>query len=280
MTQPGGEDHTPDDDGAEHGGPSQEKTEPETAEAAGAEPGEGAAASDGDAEEQPQQQSSRRSRREASGDIPSQRLNALPFIIAAVLVIILTGGILWWFLGRDAGEEETVDLERAENPSNGIILADAPPEEWLAGDCLRGFDADDDLAPATIIECDWDYDAQVVHWEDLDGEEYPGEEQVREQAMAACDSAQQEVLDQEAVDAYHPLEGVVVHPDESTWEEDRRVNCLLQRADGEQMNGNFVVDPEEASSAEDFDEEEQPDEGGAEDDGDDEPFHDEPEDDA
>lgn len=89
--------------------------------------------------------------------------------------------------------------------------ADAPPEEWLAGDCLRGFDPEDDLAPATIIECDWDYDAQVVHWEELEDGPWPGQQEAEEQAMAACDFAQQEVLDQEAVDAYHPLEGVVIH---------------------------------------------------------------------
>lgn len=188
---------------------------------------------------------SRRSRREASGDVPSKRLNALPFVLAAVLVIVLTGGVLWWFLGRE-DEEEPVDHTRAENPTNGIILSEAPPEEWLTGDCLRDFDPEDDLAAVTIIDCDWDYDAQLIHWEDLEGEEHPGEEQ----AMSVCHAAQEEVLDQEAVDEYHALEGVVVHPDEGTWEDDRRVNCLLQRADGEQMNGNFVMDPEEESSAE------------------------------
>lgn len=220
---------------------------------------------DGDTPDQ--EPASRKSRREAAGDIPSQRLNALPFILAAVLVIILTGGILWWFLARDEAEEAPADLTRAENPSNGIILADAPPEEWLAGDCLRGFDPEDDLAPATIIECDWDYDAQVVHWEELEDGPWPGQQEAEEQAMAACDSAQQEVLDQEAVDAYHPLEGVVIHPDESTWEEDRRVNCLLQRADGAPMNGNFVTDPEQDSSAEDFEEDDAGDADGAEESG-------------
>ena len=197
--------------------------------------------------------SSRRSRREAAGDVPAERLSAVPFILAAVLVIVLTGGALWWFLGRE-DEEEPVEHTRAEEPTNGIILADAPPEEWVAGDCLRDFDPEDDLSPATIISCDWDYDAQLIHWEDLDGGEHPGVQAVEEQALEVCDTAQQEVLDQEAVADYHPLEGVVVHPDETTWEDDRRVNCLLQRADGEQMNGNFVQDPEEDSSAETDDE--------------------------
>ena len=191
----------------------------------------------------------RRSRREAAGDVPAERLSAVPFILAAVLVIVLTGGALWWFLGR-AEEEEPVEHTRAEDPTNGIILAEAPPEEWVAGDCLRDFDPEDDLSPATVISCDWDYDAQLIHWEDLDGDEHPGEDAAQEQAMEACDTAQREVLDQEAVAEYHALEGVVVHPDESTWEDDRRVNCLLQRVDGEPMNDNFVQDPEEDSSAE------------------------------
>lgn len=218
--------------------------------------GPGAETSDtaaSDAETGTSTSSSRRSRREAAGDVPAERLSAVPFILAAVLVIVLTGGALWWFLGRE-DEEEPVEHTRAEEPTNGIILADAPPEEWVAGDCLRDFDPEDDLSPATIISCDWDYDAQLIHWEDLDGGEYPGVQAVEEQALEVCDTAQQEVLDQEAVADYHPLEGVVVHPDETTWEDDRRVNCLLQRADGEQMNGNFVQDPEEDSSAETDDE--------------------------
>lgn len=218
--------------------------------------GPGAETSDtaaSDAETGTSTSSSRRSRREAAGDVPAERLSAVPFILAAVLVIVLTGGALWWFLGRE-DEEEPVEHTRAEEPTNGIILADAPPEEWVAGDCLRDFDPEDDLSPATIISCDWDYDAQLIHWEDLDGGEHPGVQAVEEQALEVCDTAQQEVLDQEAVADYHPLEGVVVHPDETTWEDDRRVNCLLQRADGEQMNGNFVQDPEEDSSAETDDE--------------------------
>lgn len=204
--------------------------------------------SDAPAEKAAAAATSRRSRREASGDVPSKRLNALPFVLAAALVIVLTGGVLWWLLGRE--DEEPVDYTRAENPTNGIILSEAPPEEWLTGDCLRDFDPEDDLAPVTIIDCGWGYDAQLIHWEDLEGEEHPGEEAAQEQAMSVCHAAQEEVLDQEAVDEYHALEGVVAHPDESTWEDDRRVNCLLQRADGEQMNGNFVVEPEEDSSAE------------------------------
>ena len=225
---------------------SEEGSSDEAASAGTAAAGVGSSDDDSDApvEKVAAAATSRRSRREASGDVPSERLNALPFVLAAALVIVLTGGVLWWLLGRE--DEEPVDHTRAENPTNGIILSEAPPEEWLTGDCLRDFDPEDDLAPVTIIDCDWDYDAQLIHWEDLEGEEHSGEEQ----AMSVCHAAQEEVLDQEAVDEYHALEGVVAHPDESTWEDDRRVNCLLQRADGEQMNGNFVVDPEEDSSAE------------------------------
>lgn len=229
---------------------SEEGSSDEAASAGTAAAGVGSSDDDSDApvEKVAAAATSRRSRREASGDVPSERLNALPFVLAAALVIVLTGGVLWWLLGRE--DEEPVDHTRAENPTNGIILSEAPPEEWLTGDCLRDFDPEDDLAPVTIIDCDWDYDAQLIHWEDLEGEEHSGEEQ----AMSVCHAAQEEVLDQEAVDEYHALEGVVAHPDESTWEDDRRVNCLLQRADGEQMNGNFVVDPEEDSSAETDDE--------------------------
>lgn len=191
------------------------------------------------------------------------RPSALPFVLIGGLVVLVTLALLWWFLIREEPVElpETV-AEREEDPGiDGVVLRDAAPDQWLAGDCLTGFQPQDESAPATIIECDHSYDVQVVHWEDLELDEFPGDEEISERARRACEDNGQ--LDQEAVDSVDfELEVRISHPTESTWRRDgdRRVNCLLQPAGGATMTGNFVVDPEEHSSAED-DEDAEPGEG-------------------
>ncbi|MDS2172852.1 hypothetical protein Q7C18_09105 [Nesterenkonia sp. CL21] len=182
------------------------------------------------------------------------RPNMLPFVFIGGLVVLVTLALLWWFLIREEPTElpETV-AEREDDPGiDGVILRDAAPDQWLAGDCLTGFQPHDESAPATIIECDHSYDVQVIHWEDLEVGEYPGDEEISERAHRACEENGQ--LDQDAVDSVDfALEVRISHPTESTWrrESDRRVNCLLQPAGGTTMTGNFVVDPEEHSSAAD-----------------------------
>ncbi|MDZ5077104.1 hypothetical protein [Nesterenkonia sp. HG001] len=183
-----------------------------------------------------------------------RRPNVLPFVLAGGLVVLITLSLLWWFLVRDEPAElpETV-AEREEDPGiDGVILRNADPDQWLAGDCLTGFQPQDETAPATIIECGHSYDVQVIHWEDLEVGEYPGDEDVSERAHMACEDNGQ--LDQDAVDAVDfELQVRISHPTESTWrrEGDRRINCLLQPASGVTMTGNFVMDPEEHSSADD-----------------------------
>lgn len=185
----------------------------------------------------------------------SKRVNVLPFLLAGALVVLLAGALIWWFVLREAPPEEAASEERNENPGiDGVIQRDAEPDEWLAGDCLSGFESE--YEPATIVECDHSYDRQVLHWEELEDGSYPGDDQIAEQAVRVCEEHGQ--LDQEEVDSVdYELEVELSHPSQDTWtsgEADRRVNCLLRRVDGNELSGNFVLEPEEDSSAQDFDE--------------------------
>lgn len=205
---------------------------------------------------------SRRARREAQGDVASKRVNALPFLLAGALVVLFAGGLIWWFVIREAPPEQTVAEERDDNPGiDGVIQRGAEPDQWLAGDCLSGFESEHE--PATIVECDRSYDRQVLAWGDLEEGSYPGDDQVSEQAIRVCEEDGE--LDQDQLDAVdYEIEVELSHPSEDTWtsqDSDRRVNCLLRRVDGQQLSGNFVLEPEEDSSAEDFEESEEADSG-------------------
>ncbi|WP_010524715.1 hypothetical protein [Nesterenkonia sp. F] len=187
---------------------------------------------------------------EPTGNAP-RRPPALPFLAAATAVVIAVAALLWWLLGREPEPEPAASGERVQQPGiDGIVLRDAAPDRWLAGDCLTDFDPSDEHGPATVITCDHEHDVQVVHWEEMDDSAWPGDETVASRAREIC--GREGLLDQTAVDQSEAeLQLRVSHPTDTTWrrEQDRRVNCLLQRADGGPLIGGYVADPEESSSA-------------------------------
>lgn len=196
----------------------------------------------------------RRARRTGIGTASATRGGARPVILLGGVILLLAALLLTWFLLRDDADGESAGVsERSEEPGvDGVIHPEADPDEWLAGDCLTDFQAAEEAAPATIIDCDQGYEVQVVHWEDLDADAFPGETEIAERARMACEEHGE--LDQEAVDSVDvDLEVRISHPTESTWtrDDDRRVNCLLQAAGGAPLTGNFVVDPDEDSAADD-----------------------------
>ncbi|TLP73081.1 hypothetical protein [Nesterenkonia sphaerica] len=191
----------------------------------------------------PAQPLSRRARRTAAGDT-GRRLNAVPFVIAGAVVVILTAALLWWFLGRSE-PEQTGDWTWTEEPADGVHARDVPPEDWETGWCLAGFSDED--SPANVIDCERNYDVQVLHRQELDDEvtdgEYPGDDIVAQQANQWCHDEIE--LNPEAVQAVDTeLQIKLWHPSESTWnsEDDRLVSCFLARADGERLTGDFLAD--------------------------------------
>ncbi|RJN32551.1 hypothetical protein [Nesterenkonia natronophila] len=202
----------------------------------------------------PEQPLSRRERRAAAGDT-GFRLNAVPFVIAGVVVVILTVGALWWFLGREDAEEAS-EWTWTEEPADGVHARDVPPEDWEAGWCLTGFSDED--SPANVISCERNYDVQVLLRREMDDDvtdgEYPGEDIVAGNANQWCHEEIE--LSPEAVEAVDAeLQIELWHPSESTWnnDDDRLVSCFLSRADGERLSGDFLAVDDSDTDAEDAD---------------------------
>ncbi|NDK31776.1 flagellar basal body-associated FliL family protein [Nesterenkonia haasae] len=193
--------------------------------------------------EAPQQPLSRRDRRAAAGDT-GFRLNAIPFLIAGIVVVIVTAGLLWWFLGREDAEE-AAEWTWTEDPADGVHARDVPAEDWEAGWCLTGFsDAD---SPANVISCERNYDVQVLLQREMEDDvtdgEYPGDDIVAGNANQWCHEEIE--LSAEAVEAVDTeLQIELWHPSESTWnnDDDRLVTCFLSRTDGERLSGDFLLE--------------------------------------
>ncbi|WP_300342517.1 hypothetical protein [Nesterenkonia sp.] len=188
---------------------------------------------------------SRRARRAARGD-DSRRLNAWPYLIASVLVVLITLGALWWFLWRPV--EEEVAWEWVDDPVDGVHARDVPPEDWEAGWCLTRFE--DDQTPADVVDCEQSYQAQVMLRRNISDGPYPGDQVVIDTAHRWCH--EELPLDTEAVaQADYGLEVRLWHPTESTWRDDydRMVSCFLTRADGEEMSGSFLAAEDDAESS-------------------------------
>lgn len=190
---------------------------------------------------------SRRARRAAAGD-DGRQLNAIPFLIAAVLVMLVIFGLLWWFLWRDADAGEEASWEWIEEPVDGIHARDVPPEDWEDGWCLSGYV--DEETPADVVDCEQTYDTQIMHRRNISDGPYPGDTEVIETAHQWCHEDLE--LNAEALeDVDYELEIQLWHPTETTWRSDgdRMVSCFMTRPDGAGLSGNFLAEADDADDA-------------------------------
>lgn len=199
----------------------------------------------------PQQPLSRRARREAAGDT-GFRLNALPFLIIGILVVLITAVLLWWFLGREE-EDEPADWTWVEDPLDGVHARGVPPEDWEAGWCLSGYT--DEETPADVMDCERSYDVQVLLQDELEDDvtegDYPGDDVVSHSANLRCEGVQ---LNSAAIESLGAeLQREIWYPTETTWdnEDDRLVSCFLTRTDGGSLRGDFLDSSDETTSDED-----------------------------
>lgn len=199
---------------------------------------------------------SRRARRVAAGD-HSRRLNALPALIAAVLLALITLGLLWLFVWSDDNATEETSWEWVEDPADGVHARDVPPADWETGWCLSGYV--DEETPADVVECGGTYDRQIMLRRTISDGPYPGDAQVAGTAAQWC----QDDLDintETLAQIDHELEIQMWHPTESTWnnDDDRMVSCFLLHAEGAGLSGDFLPTEEEADPDADPDAESSP----------------------
>lgn len=202
--------------------------------------------------EAPESPLSRRSRRQAA-EASLPRVNIWPFFWSALGVILITAGVLWWFIFRGAEAEEPESWHWVEEPLDGVHAREVPSEDWETGWCLRGFT--DEEATADVVDCERDYDAQVVFRRNISDGPYPGDTTVIDTAHQWCE--EEAAVDSEAVaESAFPLEMQLWHPTESTWRRDydRMVSCFITRSDDSLMTGTFLAAEEAGAASEDADE--------------------------
>lgn len=205
--------------------------------------------------EDTQQPLTRRARREAAGDT-GFRLNAIPFLIAGVLVVLVTIALLWWFVLRE-GPQEAAEWTWVEDPADGVHARNVPPEDWEAGWCLDGFTDED--SPADAVRCERNYDVQILLQREIEDEvtdgDYPGDDIVISTAHQWCHE-DLELSTSTLEGVSDELQIMLWHPTETTWnrEDDRLVSCFLSRADGGSLQGDFLAgEAEDDTTVEDSD---------------------------
>ena len=193
---------------------------------------------------------SRRARRAAAGD-DGRRLNAVPFLIAGVLVVLMILSLLWLFLWRDSGGEDEAGWEWVENPVDGVHARDVPADDWEAGWCLTNFV--DEESPADVVDCDQTYDRQVMLRRNISDGSYPGDTTVAQTAHQWCRD-ELELNRGELERADFALEVELWHPTENTWGSgDRMVSCFLTRPDGAGLSGHFLAETDDDDEDDDDD---------------------------
>lgn len=201
---------------------------------------------------------SRRQRRLAAGD-HGRRLNAVPFLIAAALLALMTLAALWFFVWRDDGDADEVSWQWIEDPADGIHAREVPPEDWEVGWCLTGFV--DEQTPADVIDCSQTYDTQIMVRRNISDGPYPGDTTVTQTAHQWCRD-DLEVNAEALGETDAEMEIQLWHPTESTWnnDDDRMVSCFLTRTDGAGLSGDFLAEADDEAESVPADEAEQLDE--------------------
>ncbi|WP_262391858.1 septum formation family protein [Nocardiopsis sp. CNR-923] len=107
------------------------------------------------------------------------------------------------------------------------------------GDCLTDYGADEAVSEVPVIDCGEPHDHEVYYVGDLEGEEFPGRDEVADMASDRC---------REAFDAFvgvahteSELDFTLLFPTESGWNEadDREILCLIRERSGERVTGSL-----------------------------------------
>ena len=104
------------------------------------------------------------------------------------------------------------------------------------GDCMNDYGDETDITSVPIIDCDEEHDAEVYATEDIEGDSYPGGEEVSAAADEICID---EFGDFVGIDYEESLLNYwVLTPSEETWAVgDREVVCTISKYD---ENGDVV----------------------------------------
>lgn len=160
-------------------------------------------------------------------------------IVALILVALLIWLVLGIATGGNKAAAPAVDATTSAATANpaDVIAPRASPEDWLAGDCLRGYAGINQAAD--VVVCNSPHSAQVVGSTRLTASApFPGDDVLKAQAAAVCQSVQYT----DATKSYKGLKEFKAYPSETTWDtaNDRRVDCIVTDPTGDHLLTSLI----------------------------------------
>jgi hypothetical protein len=127
--------------------------------------------------------------------------------VAVIAAVLITG------LVDQAGRDAAGNI-RTEGD---VVLADL-----RVGDCVAGLQSGNKVIKVTGVLCDFPHQGEVVAVFNLEGDAWPGQNAMTEQAEAGCATRFKKYAPEE----YDSLELVYFSPEKQTWTLDRSVICI------------------------------------------------------
>ncbi|WP_026127810.1 septum formation family protein [Nocardiopsis lucentensis] len=131
--------------------------------------------------------------------------------------------------------EPTHTPEPTESPGPEYVSVFALEE----GDCVAEFEGREGISQVPVVHCDEPHLYEIYYAGDLDGDEYPGEEEVISMTSERCGEEFEDFVGVE------PTRSELAHrslfPTEDGWNEDddREILCLVHERNGDQVAGSL-----------------------------------------
>ncbi|WP_287928758.1 hypothetical protein [Arthrobacter sp.] len=161
-------------------------------------------------------------------------------VVGLILVALLIWLLLGLFSGNSAAGSPTAvagATSAASTNPDDVIVPRASPEDWLTGDCLRGYVGINQAAD--VVVCSSLHSAQVVGSSVLaESTAFPGDDVLKAKAAAVCKAVQYT----DATKAYKGLKEFKAYPSESTWDtaNDRRIDCIVVDPTGDHLKTSLI----------------------------------------
>ncbi|MBW3536345.1 MAG: septum formation family protein [Actinobacteria bacterium] len=132
------------------------------------------------------------------------------------------------------------DDEPTRDESGSISETDdVTPNSLQVGDCFN--DPDESATEVTSLEavpCDEPHDNEIFHVFDLEGDDFPGEDEVKRLGMEGCEAEFEGYVGTPLAES--GLAIVPVTPTEGSWEstDDRTILCAAYNSDGAPLTGS------------------------------------------
>ena len=150
-----------------------------------------------------------------------------------LLTILLAAAI--GLAGACGGDEPTRDDSGSISETD-----DVTPNSLQVGDCFNDPDSSaTEVSSLEAVPCDEPHDNEVFHVFDLEGDDYPGDDEVARLGTEGCEPELEAYVGAPPAEA--GLAIVPVTPTEGSWNDsdDRTILCAAYNADGTPLTGSI-----------------------------------------